>query len=177
MASLVPIKFSEITAKYYGLTGKLSLHAKGTIPWLFLAPFFDQKLWTGELKFAVNAYSDDFSKPRHEKEVEFDHELAIHLPIPDFNNESVLIETAFGISKVDIDKFIKLVAASYENGFIKWTISWDKVPDLAHDLQRVSVITAIEPEVKIKPWPPIPDPKDIQPYLIHRLWMLSDQKE
>ncbi|KAI1032491.1 hypothetical protein LB503_012669 [Fusarium chuoi] len=250
MASLVPIKFSEITAKYQGLTGKLILHAKGTIPGFFLTPFFEQEIWIGALKFAVNAYSGGFSKLPHEKEVEFDHELAIHLPIPDFNNKSVLIKTAFGISEIDIEyldwpkpttdiivpilataddtaapasnpdkkpgysttirppknyylsdkgtlditaevpkqpnswvnidfnpKFIKLGASSYEKGFIKWTIAWDQVPDLAHDPQRVSVITTIEPEVKIQPWPPIPNPKDIQPYLIHRLFMLSDQKE
>ncbi|KAF5602673.1 uncharacterized protein FSUBG_7548 [Fusarium subglutinans] len=248
MASLVPIKFSELTAKYQGLNGKLLLHAKGKIPGFYLKPFFEQELWIGALKFAVMAYSGGLSKLPHEKDVEFDFELPIHLPIDDFNNESVLIKTAFGISEVKIDYldwakptditvpllaavddltlagntdkkpsytttirpvkdiyladegrleitaevpkqpdssvnidfnpyFIKLVAASYEKGSIKWTIKWEKVPDLAHDPQRVSVITITPFEIKIQPWPPIPDPKDIQPYRIHRLFMGSDQKE
>ncbi|EWG55712.1 hypothetical protein FVEG_13664 [Fusarium verticillioides 7600] len=249
MASLVPIKFSELTAKYQGLNGKLLLNAKGKIPGFFLKPFFDQEIWVGALKFAVLAYSGGLSKLPHEKEVEFDFELPIHLPIHDFNNETVLIKTAFGISEIKIEyldwakpttdltasllaavdditlasnpdkksgyntiirppkhfylsdtgnleitaevpkqpnasvnidfnpNFIRLVSSSYEKGFIKWTIAWENVPDLAHDPQRVSVITTIPPEVKIQIWPPIPDPKDIQPYLIHRLFMLSDQKE
>ncbi|KAF5708596.1 hypothetical protein FGLOB1_6344 [Fusarium globosum] len=250
MASLVPIKFSVITAKYYRLTGKLVLHAKGTIPGFFLTPCFEQKLWIGALKFAVKAYSGGLTKLPHEKEVEFDREFPIHLPIPDFNNKSVLIKTAFGTSEIPIQyldlenstsdivvpllaiaddtdalasnpdkkpgynttirphkdeyltdkgtldikaevpkqpnswvnidfnpEFIKLVSASYEKGSIKWTIAWEKVPDLAHDPQRVSVITTVEPEVKIQIWPPIPDSKDIQPYLIHRMFMGGDQKE
>ncbi|CVK95021.1 uncharacterized protein FMAN_13265 [Fusarium mangiferae] len=250
MASPVPIKFSEITATYYRLTGKLMLHAKGTIPGFFLTPSFEQELWIGALKFAVIAYSGGLTKLPHKKEVEFDREFPIHLPIPDFNNKSVLIKTAFGTSDIPIkyvdsdnstsdiivpllataddtaapasnpdkkpgynttirphkdyyltDKgtlditaevpkqpnswvnidfnpeFIKLVAASYEKGFIKWTIAWEKVPDLSHDPQRVSVITTVEPEVKIQIWPPIPDSKDIQPYLIHRMFMGGDQKE
>ncbi|RBQ72310.1 hypothetical protein FVER14953_13664 [Fusarium verticillioides] len=249
MASLVPIKFSELTAKYQGLNGKLLLNAKGKIPGFFLKPFFDQEIWVGALKFAVLAYSGGLSKLPHEKEVEFDFELPIHLPIHDFNNETVLIKTAFGISEIKIEyldwakpttdltasllaavdditlasnpdkksgyntiirppkhfylsdtgnleitaevpkqpnvsvnidfnpNFIRLVSSSYEKGFIKWTIAWKNVPDLSHDPQRVSVITTIPPEVKIQIWPPIPDPKDIQPYLIHRLFMLSDQKE
>jgi hypothetical protein len=249
MASLVPIKFSELTARYQGLNGKLVLHAKGKIPGFFLKPFFEQEIWVGALKFAVMAYSGGLSKLPHEKDVEFDFELPIHLPIHDFNNETILIKTAFGISEVKIEyldwakpttdltasllaavdditlasnpdkksgyntiirppkhfylsdtgnleiiaevpkqpnasvnidfnpNFVKLVSASYEKGFIKWTIAWENVPDLAHDPQRVSVITTIPPEVTIPIWPPIPDPKDIQPYLIHRLFMLSDQKE
>ncbi|KAF5550397.1 hypothetical protein FNAPI_7732 [Fusarium napiforme] len=249
MASLVPIKFSELTARYQGLNGKLVLHAKGKIPGFFLKPFFDQEIWVGALKFAVLAYSGGLSKLPHEKEVEFDYELPIHLPIHDFNNETVLIKTAFGISEIKIEyldwakpttdltasllaavddltlasnpdkkagytttirpyedrylsddgrlditaevptkpdatvkidfnpAFIKLVNSSYEKGSIKWTIAWEKVPDLAHDPQLVSVITTIPPDVKIQIWPPIPDPKDIQPYRIHRLFMLSDQKE
>ncbi|KAF5974705.1 hypothetical protein FCOIX_8122 [Fusarium coicis] len=249
MASLVPIKLSELTATYQGLNGKLLLHAKGKIPGFFLKPYFEQEIWVGALKFAVMAYSAGLSKLTHEKVVEFDFELPIHLPIHDFNNETVLIKTAFGISEIKIEyldwakptdstvplqstiddisalainpdnkpgyntiirppkhfylsdtgsleiaaevpeqpnssvnidfnpNFIKLVSSSYEKGFIKWTIAWENVPDLAHDPQRVSVITTIPPDVKIQIWPPIPDPKDIQPYLIHRLFMLSDQKE
>ncbi|KAF4430507.1 hypothetical protein FACUT_8873 [Fusarium acutatum] len=250
MASLVPINPKDITAKYHGLTGKLILHAKGKIPGFFLTPFFEQDVWEGGLRFAVKAYSGGFAKLPDEKDVEFDFELPILLPIPNFNNKSVLVETAFGTSEIDIkypewahppegivmslqatgddtaattsnsdnklanpttiyppkdfylsDKgtleiialvptplkslvnidfnpeFIKLVATSYEGGFIKWTIAWAKIPDHNNDPQHVNVIITIKPEVEITIWPPPPHPRFIQPYLIHRMWMLKDQEE
>ncbi|EXA33993.1 hypothetical protein NW761_010450 [Fusarium oxysporum] len=250
MASLVPIDPKGITAKYHGLTGKLILHAEGKIPGFFLTPFFEQDVWEGGLRFAVKAYSGGFAKLPDEKHVDFTFELPILLPIPHFNNKSVLVETAFGTSEIDIQylewakppkdislplqatgddtaaptsnsdkkpantttiyppkdfwlsdkgtleiialvpkqltslvnidfnpEFIKLVATSYEGGFIKWTISWAKIPDPENDPQRINVITTIKPEVEIQIWPPIPHIRFIQPYLIHRMWMLSDQKE
>ncbi|KAF5649354.1 hypothetical protein F52700_627 [Fusarium sp. NRRL 52700] len=250
MASLVPIDSKNITAQYQGLTGKLILHAKGKIPGFFLTPFFEQEVWEGGLRFAIKAYSGGFAELPKEQDVDFTFELPILLPIPHFNSTSVLVETAFGTSEIEIQyldwakppveisvsiqatgddtaaltsnpdgkpansttiyppkdhflsdkgtldilalvpkplkslvqidfnpEFIKLVATSYEEGFIKWTIAWAKIPNHENDPQRVNVIITIKPEVEITIWPPPPHPRFIQPYLIRRMWMLKDQQE
>ncbi|KAH7205553.1 hypothetical protein BKA60DRAFT_655045 [Fusarium oxysporum] len=103
MASLVPIDPKGITAQYHGFGRKLVLHAEGTIPGYFLTPFFEQDIWEGGLRFSVKAYSGGFGKLPKDKDVVFDLELPILLPIPHFNNKSVLVETAFGTSKIIID--------------------------------------------------------------------------
>ncbi|KAH7469861.1 hypothetical protein IWW34DRAFT_805503 [Fusarium oxysporum f. sp. albedinis] len=102
MASLVPIDPKGIEAHYHGLGRKLVLKAKGTIPGYFLTPFFEQDIWTGGLRFSVKAYSGGFEKVPKDKEVKFEFELPILLPIPHFNNKSVLVETAFGTSDIKI---------------------------------------------------------------------------
>ncbi|KAM0552665.1 hypothetical protein ACHAPJ_007762 [Fusarium lateritium] len=251
MASLVPIDPKGITAHYHGLGRKLVLKAEGKIPGYFFLPFFEQDIWEGGLRFSIKAYSGGFAKLPDEQDVKFEFELPILLPIPHFNNRSVLVETAFGTSKinivylewpeppedeevslkttahetaaptsssdkkeanttsilppkdyfltdsgtleinslipkelsswVDIDfnpEFIKLVSTRIDEGFIKWTISWAKIPKGPEDPQRLNVITTIKHDATIPIWPPIPNIiRIIQPYLISRMWLFSDKKE
>ncbi|KPM41715.1 hypothetical protein AK830_g4826 [Neonectria ditissima] len=253
MASLVPIQFESLTARYHGLGRKLKLQAKGEIPGYFLTPFFDQEIWEGGLRFSIKAYSGGFGKLPPTKKVEFDFELPILLPIPHFSNKTVIIETAFGVSKVEIEylewpeppadeesvaktaldaiapdaiaptsnpdkknaditsvlppidyfltdkgtltltglipkelksyvdidfnkEFIKLDTTSVGEGFIKWTVAWNKIPTGADDPQRINVITTIKHDVAIPIWPPISNTtRVIQPYIVSRVWLVAKE--
>jgi hypothetical protein len=195
------------------------------------------------------AYSGGFAKLPKEKDVKFEFELPILLPIPHFNNKSVLVETAFGTSEIKIvylewpeppednavavqsaaddaaasdsetkerkntvvlppihlyltdegllllsalipkelssgvkidfnPEYVKLVDTKFENGFIKWDISWAKIPTGASDPQTVHVITTIKHDINLPVIPPFPSVTIvIQPYIVHRMFMLSDKKE
>ncbi|KAJ4248765.1 hypothetical protein NW762_012603 [Fusarium torreyae] len=102
IASLVPIDPKGITAYYHGLGRKLVLKAEGKIPGCFFLPCFEQDIWYGGLRFSIKAYSGGFAKLPDEQNFKFEFELPILLPVPHFNNRSVLVETAFSTSKINV---------------------------------------------------------------------------
>ncbi|KAH7008971.1 hypothetical protein EDB80DRAFT_841758 [Ilyonectria destructans] len=248
MASLVPIAAEGISAHYHGLGRKLELRAEGEIPGYFLTPFFEQEIWDGGLRFSIKAYSGGYGKLPPTQKVKFNFELPILLPIPHFNNRSVIVETAFGASEIKIEylewpeppkgeesvvkttlnaiaptsnpdkkdaevtsvlppvefylidsgtltipalipkevnsyldiefnkEFVRLVNTSVDNGFIKWTLEWNKPPTGADDPQRINVTTTTKHEATIAIWPPVPRIiRVIQPYLVHRVWLVSNE--
>ncbi|KAF4343980.1 hypothetical protein FBEOM_2024 [Fusarium beomiforme] len=250
MASLVPIPAGDITAHYHGLGRKLVLKAEAQIPGHFLAPWFEQDVWTGGLRFSAKAYSGGLGKQPEKKKVSFELELPILLPLPYFNNKSVLVQTASGLFPIDIKyiewpepkeddeltiqladdpvdpknnpdqtqrdniiilpptdywlilggilpipakipkeisswvkiefnpEFIKLVDTQIEEGFIKWLISWIKLPAGTDDPQTVNVVTTIRHDILPPVFPPIsPVTKIIKPFLVHSMYSYSEKKE
>ncbi|KAJ0343520.1 hypothetical protein COL154_009082 [Colletotrichum chrysophilum] len=103
MASLIPVKESDISIVYNSNTRELVLAAKGEIPKVFLTPFFKQEsvLNTG-LTFSIRAFAGGFPPQKGEKSFEIKHSVHINLPLPHFNNKTVLIETASGNFSVEI---------------------------------------------------------------------------
>ncbi|KAF9776148.1 hypothetical protein IL306_005710 [Fusarium sp. DS 682] len=148
MASLVPIDPKGITAYYHSLGRTLVLKAEGKIPGFFLLPFFEQDIWEGGLRFSVKAYSGGYAKLPDEQDVKFEYELPILLPIPHFNNRSVLVETAFGTSKINIVYLEWPEPPEDEEVAVKTTANETAAPTSNPDKKEANTTSILIPEHK-----------------------------
>ncbi|KAJ0300842.1 hypothetical protein Brms1b_012622 [Colletotrichum noveboracense] len=151
MASLIPVKESDISIVYNSNTRELVLAAKGEIPKVFLTPFFKQEsvLNTG-LTFSIRAFAGGFPPQKGEKSFEIKHSVHINLPLPHFNNKTVLIETASGNFSVEIKYtgFGPGPVVRGDNGSEEGTTYQDVLPPIKRSSppSRVNIEPSYNPE-------------------------------
>ncbi|KAL0940055.1 uncharacterized protein CTRU02_206665 [Colletotrichum truncatum] len=101
MAPLAPIPGSDISALYDTPSRQLILSAVGTLPGIWFTPFFKQEPFAGGLRFSLQAFTGGFHPPP-KRSFDIAEKFQIDLPIPHFNNKSVLVETGLGRFTIDI---------------------------------------------------------------------------
>ncbi|KAJ0333913.1 hypothetical protein COL922a_010249 [Colletotrichum nupharicola] len=104
MASLIPVKESDISIFYNSNTRLL-----------------ESVLNTG-LTFSIRAFAGGFPPQKGEKSFEIKHSVHINLPLPHFNNKTVLIEPSYN------PEFLELIHSTVQEGSISWTFKWKKLP-------------------------------------------------
>ncbi|KAF4808253.1 hypothetical protein CGCSCA5_v012537 [Colletotrichum siamense] len=103
MAFLVPIKESDISIAYNSNHHVLVLEAKGEVPKVWLTPFFQQETLFGGLSFSIRDHATGLGPSKGEtRPFDIRLDVPVNLPLPHFNNKSVLIETASGSFNIDI---------------------------------------------------------------------------
>lgn len=103
MAVLIPLPASDFSAVY--AYPNLTLLAKGEIPRVVLGADLVRDNWAGGLKFSFEGYYGGILPKDPQpatKAFSTEYKEQINLPMPHFNNRTVLVETANGTWEVEI---------------------------------------------------------------------------
>ncbi|KAK3371077.1 hypothetical protein B0T24DRAFT_578117 [Lasiosphaeria ovina] len=102
MSQLIPVPKSAVSVRYHGLGRFLRVHVKTVLSSIILSPFIQQESRPGGLKFSTRGFYSGYQSGV-EVPVEFKFDLPILLPIPRFDNKTVLVETSLGTHTIAIE--------------------------------------------------------------------------
>jgi hypothetical protein len=101
MSILIPLPASGLAVTYTSQTKILEVSANGKIPGWIIGPFIQHDLWSGGLKFSLKGYAGgEGVRPDQPLNISFKENIG--LPMPHFNNKTVLVETATGTFNIPI---------------------------------------------------------------------------
>lgn len=98
--SLVPLSEKDIHAEYVANTKTLEVIAKGEFPAIVVGIFFQRDLFAGGIKLSLVGYYGGIPGGPHELEATFTEHIS--LPVPHFNNKTIIVETKDGTYEIPI---------------------------------------------------------------------------